>query len=59
MAMRLFDTLYHATALEYDARLVTADDRYHRKAHTLPGIIHLRDFRPDGSKLAADPKTAQ
>lgn len=36
----LFDTLYHATALEYDARLVTADDRYYRKAQTLPGILH-------------------
>ena len=41
----LFDALYHATALEYDACLITADDRYHRKARTLAGIVHLRDWR--------------
>jgi predicted nucleic acid-binding protein len=55
----LFDTLYHATALEYDARLVTADDRYHRKAHTLPGILHLRDWSSDGFKLATELKTTE
>lgn len=40
----LFDTLYHAVALESGACLVTADDRYHRKAERLPGIRHLRDW---------------
>lgn len=40
----LFDTLYHAVALESDACLITADDRYHRKAGALPGIRHLRDW---------------
>jgi predicted nucleic acid-binding protein len=40
----LFDTLYHAVALESEACLVTADDRYHRKAEALPGIRHLRDW---------------
>jgi predicted nucleic acid-binding protein len=31
----LFDTLYHAVALELDgATLITADDRYYRKAHS-------------------------
>jgi predicted nucleic acid-binding protein len=40
----LFDTLYHAVALEADACLVTADDRYHRKAGALPGIRHLRHW---------------
>jgi predicted nucleic acid-binding protein len=41
----LFDTLYHAVALEHDAMLVTADDRYYRKAAGLQGIMHLRDWR--------------
>ncbi len=40
----LFDTLYHAVALESGACLVTADDRYQRKAGALPGIRHLRDW---------------
>jgi predicted nucleic acid-binding protein len=40
----LFDTLYHATALEYEGCLITADDRYHRKARALPGILHLCDW---------------
>lgn len=40
----LFDTLYHAVALESDACLITADDRYHHKAKVLPGIQHLRDW---------------
>ena len=36
----LFDTLYHAVALETPgARFVTADDRYYRKAHA-QGRIH-------------------
>jgi predicted nucleic acid-binding protein len=45
----LFDTLYHATALESAACLITADDRYHRKARTLPGILHLREWSPAAS----------
>ncbi|MTW22212.1 type II toxin-antitoxin system VapC family toxin [Allochromatium palmeri] len=40
----LFDTLYHAVALESGACLVTADERYHRKAKGLPCIRHLRDW---------------
>ena len=40
----LFDTLYHAVALESGACLITADDRYHRKAEALPSIRHLRDW---------------
>ena len=42
----LFDTLYHALALERDAVLVTADDRYLRKAATLGGIVSLRRWIP-------------
>lgn len=46
----LFDTLYHALALERDATLVTADDRYLRKATALGGIVALRSWiAPDGA----------
>ena len=37
----LFDTLYHAVALERDAVLVTADTHYLRKAHHLGAIVEL------------------
>jgi predicted nucleic acid-binding protein len=40
----LFDTLYHALAIEHQATLVTADDRYYRKAAAKPGILHLSDW---------------
>jgi len=44
----LFDTLYHAVALEYEAELVTADTNYFRKAGpeggNLGAIRHLEEF---------------
>jgi predicted nucleic acid-binding protein len=40
----LFDTLYHAVALEEHATLVTADEAYFNKAKTLGGIVSLADF---------------
>lgn len=40
----LFDTLYHAVALEMDGVLVTADEAYWRKAQALQSIKLLRDF---------------
>ncbi len=41
----LFDTLYHAVALEHDdAVLVTADDRYRRKAQRYGMIAALTDW---------------
>jgi predicted nucleic acid-binding protein len=41
----LFDTLYHAVALEHeDALLVTSDDRYRRKAARYGKIESLRDW---------------
>jgi len=43
----LFDTLYHAVALERDATLVTADARYARKALGLGHLALLRDFGPE------------
>jgi predicted nucleic acid-binding protein len=42
----LFDTLYHALALENDALLVTADDRYLRKAGRLGKIVALDEWAP-------------
>jgi predicted nucleic acid-binding protein len=42
----LFDTLYHAVALEHeDALLVTADDRYYEKAEQYGKITALGDWR--------------
>ena len=40
----LFDTLYHAVALEEGATLVTADATYFAKAKDLGGIELLEDF---------------
>jgi predicted nucleic acid-binding protein len=41
----LFDTLYHAVALEHeDALLVTADDRYYTKAERYGTIAALRSW---------------
>jgi len=37
----LFDTLYHAVALENGAELVTADRKYYNKASELGGIVLL------------------
>lgn len=42
----LFDTLYHAVALEYGCTLVSADDRYFRKAASLGQIVLLANL-PD------------
>ena len=41
----LFDTLYHAVALETGAMLVTADDRYFAKARGEGSILMLQDFK--------------
>lgn len=40
----LFDTLYHAMAIEHDATLVTADDRYFRAARGEGYIRRLADI---------------
>lgn len=40
----LFDTLYHAVALETGAMLVTADGVYHGKAASLGNIVPLSEF---------------
>lgn len=41
----LFDTLYHALALERAATLVTADERYLRRSRTLGSIVALTDWK--------------
>ena len=40
----LFDTLYHAVALEAEAVLVTADERYFDKAQARGRIVRLEDY---------------
>ncbi len=47
----LFDTLYHAVALEREAVLVTADDRYVRSATRFGSLVPLPQWRPP---IAAD-----
>lgn len=44
----VFDTIYHAVAIENTAILVTADRHYYRKAHALGHIALLRDWQADG-----------
>ena len=40
----LFDTLYHAVALEAEGVLVTADERYFQKAQSLGQIVRLAEY---------------
>lgn len=47
----LFDTLYHALALQNDALLVTADDRYLRKAGRLGNIVALDAWAPPNETI--------
>ena len=44
MDHHLFDTLYHAVALEEGALLVTADNRYFNKAKKLGNIVMLNNL---------------
>ncbi|MEX2496428.1 MAG: type II toxin-antitoxin system VapC family toxin [Woeseia sp.] len=45
LKQHLFDTLYHAVALEApDAVLITADERYFRAARSIGRITKLRDW---------------
>jgi predicted nucleic acid-binding protein len=46
LKQHLFDTLYHAVALETpDALMITADERYFRAARSLSGILNLTNWR--------------
>lgn len=40
----LFDTFYHAVALQESGTLITADKRYYDKAKMMGAIIMLEDF---------------
>ena len=51
----LFDTHYHAVALETGATLITADDRYFAKAHGEGHIVLLRDFQPPDESPSKSP----
>ncbi len=44
LKQHLFDTLYHALALEEGATLVTADEAYFTRAKHLGGVSRLADF---------------
>jgi hypothetical protein len=41
----VLQTIYHATALQNDICLITADDAYFRRANHLGNIMRLRDWR--------------
>ena len=41
----LFDTLYHAVAIQQQACLITADKKYYRKAKNIGNIVLLSDFQ--------------
>lgn len=49
----LFDTLYHAVALEHDGILISADDHYIRKASRLGRIVPLANW-PEGVSLDSE-----
>ena len=51
----VFDTIYHAVAIENAAVLVTGDTHYYRKAHALGHIELLRDWQPD---TVAEPRAS-
>lgn len=42
----MFDTLYHAVAIETGSTLVTADERYVAKAHAIGHLSLLSNFEP-------------
>jgi predicted nucleic acid-binding protein len=50
----LFDTLYHAVALEHGCILVTADGTYFRKSRALGGIVRLPQWRPEAGDASTD-----
>ena len=41
----LFDTLYHAVAINQQATLITADKKYYQKAKEFGSIVLLRDYQ--------------
>lgn len=47
LKQHVFDTLYHAVAMERDATLVSADKRYCRAAMRIGRIVYLADWKRD------------
>jgi predicted nucleic acid-binding protein len=56
LSHHVFDTLYHAVALEKEATLVSADDRYVRKARYLGSLSPLKTFVASRSSEDAEAK---
>ena len=44
LGQHVFDTLYHAVALEHTGYLISADRRYYGKARRLGRIVYLADW---------------
>jgi predicted nucleic acid-binding protein len=44
LSHHVFDTLYHAVALEHDATLISADEKYCRKAEPLGSLVRLESY---------------
>ena len=55
LSCHVFDTLYHAVALERDATLITADDEYYRKARKLGHVIRLWNLPTLLARSEGDP----
>lgn len=51
LGKHLFDSLYHAVALEYGAVLVSADSNYYLKARRLGSLIPLAAWKGSESAL--------
>lgn len=51
----LFDTLYHAVALEHGCTLVTADDTYFRKSQALGRILRLQNWQEAANTPRVEP----
>jgi predicted nucleic acid-binding protein len=43
----LFDSIYHAMAIERGGTFITADERHFRKAKQFGGVVLLADWRPE------------
>ncbi len=47
LKQHVFDTLYHAVAIERDAMLISADKRYCRSAKHIGRIVYLADWKQE------------
>ena len=51
LSHHLFDTLYHALALEHSCACVSADESYIRKARHLGGLVPLSDWSRSSGQI--------